>query len=171
MTITDISAAGETRSDGTPRVPDERQRYVTLLADLARILREHPGIPKPDIYTDEIRFAVFGSDAREIIAAARRAIGGTWAKQPRENQYGTYLDYTREWHGFPVRLTTARDEVCRKVVTGTREVTRKVPDPEALAKVPEIEVTETEEISEWVCEPLLAPRTAELADEASKAVA
>jgi hypothetical protein len=48
-----------------------------------------------------------------------------------------------------------RNEVCEKVVTGTREVTKEVPDPEALAAVPKVTVTETVEDVEWRCHPIL----------------
>jgi hypothetical protein len=49
-----------------------------------------------------------------------------------------------------------REEVCERVVTGTETVTKTVPDPEALATVPTVEVTEEVETVEWVCRPLLA---------------
>jgi hypothetical protein len=49
-------------------------------------------------------------------------------------------------------------------VTGTREVTEQVPDPEALAAVPTTTVTRTEDVTEWVCRPLLADAR-ELAEE------
>jgi hypothetical protein len=155
MSITAIPPAGETRSDETPQIPDERQRYVALFADIARIMGEHPEIPRPYFYGANVDFNVFGDGAPAIIAVIRRAIGGKWDKESRETSTGAYLDYVSTWHGFPVTITTSRDEVCRRVVKGTREVTKKVKDPEALAAVPEIEVTETVEDFEWVCEPLL----------------
>jgi hypothetical protein len=162
-------AEGTARAEG--KTGPERANYTALLADLAVLLREHPGIPLPHLqdYGSEIHFNIFGDGAAETIAAARRAIGGKWDKKPRENQHGAYFDFTREWHGWQVILTTSRDEVCRRVATGTREVTTLIPDPEALAKVPQIEHTETEETYEWVCEPVLAPRP--LAETAPKAVA
>jgi len=46
-------------------------------------------------------------------------------------------------------------EVCEKVVLGTREVTKEVLDPEALAAVPKVTVTETVEDVEWRCHPIL----------------
>lgn len=145
-------------STGADQADPRRSDFAAILADLAVILREHPAIPLPSFYSDEIRFLVFGAAAREIIATIRRAIGGTWDKQPRETESGAYLDYATEWHGWLIKVVTGRESVCRKVVKGTRQVTRKIPDPEALAAVPEIEITETEQDIEWVCEPLLAPR-------------
>lgn len=55
-----------------------------------------------------------------------------------------------------VSLVASRAEVCERIVVGTEQVTKTVPDPELLAKVPEIEVTETVEQVEWRCRPLLA---------------
>lgn len=60
-----------------------------------------------------------------------------------------------------------RDEVCERVVTGTETVVKTVPDPDALATVPTVEVTEVVETVEWKCRPLLAAEQAPkpLADE------
>jgi hypothetical protein len=58
-----------------------------------------------------------------------------------------------------VQVLAYRSEVCERVVIGTETVTKTVPDPEALAAVPTIEVTETVEHVEWRCTPLLAPAT------------
>jgi hypothetical protein len=49
-----------------------------------------------------------------------------------------------------------REEVCERIVTGVETVTKTVKDPEALAAVPEIEVTEEVEKVEWRCSPLMA---------------
>ncbi|HET6291734.1 MAG TPA: hypothetical protein VFG33_00115, partial [Kribbella sp.] len=53
-----------------------------------------------------------------------------------------------------VHVGAYRDQVCERVVTGTREVTKTVPDPSVV--VPDVEVTETVEDVEWICGPLLA---------------
>lgn len=56
-----------------------------------------------------------------------------------------------------------REEICERVVTGTEEVTKEVPDPEALAAVPLVTVTEVVEQVEWICRPLLADDPAQVA--------
>jgi hypothetical protein len=66
-----------------------------------------------------------------------------------------------KWGPVTVSAYTNRDEVCERVVTGTEVVTKKVPDPEALALVPEVEVTEEVETFEWRCVPLLAAEAGE----------
>lgn len=49
-----------------------------------------------------------------------------------------------------------RNEVCERVVVGTREVTEEAPDPAAVAALPTTTVTRVEEIVEWRCGSLLA---------------
>ncbi len=168
--MTDILTSAP--ADGTIPVPlDERQRYLALLADLRTLLDEHPEVPYPWVNASagvSLMFCVFSDDALGVIAMLRRLIGGKWDKSPDEN--GKYFNVTGRWHGFEVVISARREVVCRKVVTGTREVTTKVKDPEALAKVPMVEITETVTDYEWVCSPLLAPRPA-AAGEAQKAVA
>lgn len=55
-----------------------------------------------------------------------------------------------------VSAYTARENVCERRVVATREVVKNVPDPEAVAAVPLVEVTETVEDVEWVCGPIFA---------------
>lgn len=94
-------------------------------------------------------------DPREAMAAfirAGKASGATIGKK-----------YNDQWAGVIVRfgpqvaldVYAARDDVCERVVTGTREVTEEVPDPDALAKVPTTTVTKVVEDVEWKCRPLL----------------
>jgi hypothetical protein len=54
-----------------------------------------------------------------------------------------------------VQAYTERSEVCERVVLGTREVVEEVKDPVALAAVPTITQTRTEDIIRWECKPLL----------------
>lgn len=60
------------------------------------------------------------------------------------------------WGRVGIDLNAHREEVCERIVTGTREVTEQVPDPALLAEVPMVQQTRTEEIIEWQCRPLLA---------------
>lgn len=167
MTITDISAAGETRSDGTPRVPDERQRYIDGLLMLAGILKNHPGVPLPyHGHHCEITISEFlcVADPREALAAAARAFPCDWRKGARDD---TYFDLIGQLGGLKIKLTAYRDAVCERVVVGTEDrPVEKVITPAVTETV-----TEPTEIVEWRCGSLLAPRTAELADKAQKAVA
>lgn len=58
--------------------------------------------------------------------------------------------------GLRIHVYAQREQVCQRVVTGTREVTETVPDPEALKAVPQVAVTKVVEDVDWICHPLLA---------------
>lgn len=72
-------------------------------------------------------------------------------------------DIDETWHNLKmmfgslrVNVLAYRNEVCERVVVRTEKVTKKVLDPEALAAVPEVELTEEVDVVEWKCLPLLA---------------
>ena len=109
-----------------------------------------------------------GTEERECLAATARALPCAWRKDVRGGEYAEYFDLYGEIGGLKIKLTAYRDTVCKRVVTGTREVTEVVKDPAKLAEVPEVEVTRTEEVIEWDCGTLLGPRA--IADNAPAAV-
>lgn len=90
-------------------------------------------------------------------AAAR--FGAKVTKDIDDKWHNLYLDFD----GAKAHVLAYRNEVCERVVTGVETVTKTVPDPEALAAVPTVEVTEQVETVEWVCRPLLADDTREVA--------
>lgn len=77
-------------------------------------------------------------------ATATKDIGGQYA--------GAHLSFGC----VGLRPYADREQICRRVVTGTHEITETVPDPDLIAAVPRIERTRIVEDVEWVCEPLLA---------------
>jgi hypothetical protein len=168
MTITDIPAADEDRAgDDTPKVPTERERYIDGLRVLAAVLEKHPEVELPSDGTDiPLAINFWGADARERMAAAARAIPTSWEKKVSDKS--DYFRLIGRLGGLQVELSSYRDAVCKRVVTGTREVTEKVKDPDKLAEVPEIEVKRVVEEVTWDCGSLLAPRP--LAGEASEAI-
>lgn len=85
-------------------------------------------------------------------ATAALGQGAKFTKRVDKDHFSGIVDFGP----FSIEVLADRDEVCERVVTGTETVTKKVKDPEALAAVPEIEVTEEVETVEWVCRPLLA---------------
>lgn len=94
-----------------------------------------------------LNFRIYALSAEEF-ALAVRAIG-KGVKVPNDK----WMKVQRQFGPVMVEAFIDRAMVCRKVVTGTREVTREMPDPEA----PVVTVTETVEDYEWQCdEPLLA---------------
>jgi len=94
-----------------------------------------------------LNFRIYALTAEEF-AQTVRAIG-KGVKVPDDK----WMNVQRQFGPVMVEAFTDRNMVCRKVVTGTREVTKEIPDPDA----PVVTVTETVEDYEWVCdEPLLA---------------
>lgn len=72
---------------------------------------------------------------------------------------GDYAGVILRFGEVGLYVYAGRGEVCERIVTGTREVTKEVPDPKALAEVPKVTVTETVEDVEWKCTPLLAVKS------------
>lgn len=164
MTITTATTAADS-ADAGMREQVKRAGYIDGLRCLADILEDDDAVPLPyhgDGTAITISAFLNAPDPRAALAAAARAFRGmTWRKDVRESEYGDYFDLEGELHGLKLVLTAYRDAVCERVVTGTREVTEMVKDPEALAAVPEVEVTRTVETVEWVCGSVLAPAAQE----------
>lgn len=135
----------------------DRAGYIAGLRALADALDANPTIPLPyDGTRRPMRIFVHDGDVPAVLAAVARTMTGTARKvyDDDDNTYG--FDLVGEIHGLKLEATAPRSEVCERIVVGTREVTREIPDPEALAAVPTTTVTETVEDVEWRCAPLLA---------------
>lgn len=126
------------------------------LRALADFIDANPDLP--DLVTDQRLLTYLIRDQRAVMAAVARA--GAKAGIPVEKSYdeGTYANLSLQFGPIELHVYAQRDQVCERVVTGTREVTKEIPDPKALAAVPTVTVTETEDVVEWVCTPLLADR-------------
>lgn len=128
------------------------------LRSLADMIEAHPEFAGALRYTNlsEINIPVATAEnPRAVIRSFARAgkqFGAEVKKKVTDNWAGVLLIFD------PISLCVyaKREQVCRRVIVGTETVTKKIPDPEALKDVPQIEVTETEEQYEWLCEPLLA---------------
>jgi hypothetical protein len=152
---------------------DERALYIQGMRDLMDALEASPSIPLPyqgraDTIALTFHF-LNGADPRAEMAAAARALPCDFRKEPKDYGDVSYLDLAGAIRGVRIRLVAYRDAVCTRVVTGTREVTRTVQDPEALAQVPEVEITETVEDVTWECGSLLAPAADDAPAEVSAA--
>lgn len=139
-----------------------RQAYIDGLHQIAEFLAEHPEVPLPhlssyvgDTYGPVLTIWLL-REARESMADVARAMGK--AEKWADDRTGEFKIY-RQFAGIKLIASAHRAEVCERVVTGTHEVTREVPDPEALAAVPTVTVTEVVEEVDWVCAPLLKPST------------
>lgn len=142
--------------------PDDRAAYIDGLRQLADVLEAHPEISLP-VSSGTTRFGAMsfpcgsGPDAAQAMAAARRAFGSaSWTKNVTNSDHGNWLNLAGQLAGLHVELYAARDAVCTRRVVGTEE--REV-DVQVTPAVTE-KRTETVEIVEWDCEPILAPRTA-----------
>lgn len=147
----------------TPSLAERRAAYIAGLRALAEVLEARDEVPLPyDGYTSGITLHFLGgTDPRSAMAAVARAIPCTWRKRIMDGKDVSYFELDGELAGLKLTLSALRDSVCERVVTGTREVTKTVKDPEALAKVPEVEITETVEDVRWECRAILAPAKAE----------
>lgn len=99
---------------------------------------------------ESIDLHVHGPEQRDTMRTVRKAIGGLWEKSGVGNQFTISRNWpnTDEENGITVKIGGKRDEVCQKVVTGTKLVDK-----------PEVpyQPARTEEVEEvdWVCGNLL----------------
>lgn len=136
---------------------DQRAAYISGLRKLADWMEQHPEVPLPHTGStgDMLFIGTIFDDHEELARLFANALPRPIAKEVR----GDALDLKASFDGLNVCVILERDAVCRRVVTGTREVTKWVKDPKQLEEIPEVEITETEEIVEWVCGSVLAPST------------
>lgn len=149
-------------SDG----PGEAARaMIEGLLNLAAIVEANPALVDdegPLRYTfDRVLASV---SKREHVAALTRAAvraGVRVTKHQNDTWAGVdiHLSSNAPRYGegqVLLHVYVNREEICERIVTGTREVSEEVPDPEALAAVPKVTVTKTVEDVEWRCHPILA---------------
>lgn len=140
---------------------DTRAAYIAGLRRIADALEADPDVAMPfSGNAGGTPFYVFiheGSGSREQVAAWARLLdsGARKVYDDESNAFGFELH--GQVAGVQVKVCAARDLVCTRRVVGTREVVEQVADPEALAAVPTVTVTRTEDVVEWDCSPLLAP--------------
>jgi hypothetical protein len=160
--MTVLQASDITTDQPADAAQELADRIADNLTDLAGFIRDNPQLAEHLRYSTldgEISISICGDgDERAILAAfatAASRAGRTVTKDPGKQYFGIKIPFGR----LNLSVFGYRDQVCERVVTGVETVTREVPDPEALAAVPTVEVTETVEQVEWRCGPLLAERT------------
>lgn len=136
-----------------------RVSITAALREAADLLDQHPEIRQPYLTTSvsgrahlawflpiEIRTDDEQRDAaRDLLSALR----GHWKKAPGS---GDAFNFVQSRGLLDLTVQVDRPAVCERVVVGTETVT--VPAVEAVEARPER--TETREIVEWRCQPLLA---------------
>lgn len=139
-----------------------REDRIASIHQFADWLEAHPEVPIPYelggcsgtgnvlIMTHDL------PDPKAVIADVARALPGKVTKETYGEGSRAQLKLTGSVGHIKIEAIADRGLVCERVVTGTREVTEEVPDPDKLAEVPTISVTTTVEDVEWRCAPLLA---------------
>lgn len=135
---------------------------AAALRQLADMLDEHPELCGDVDYM--LRSSLLAmplhnpevTDQRQRLALWARAARRHGATATTKDVSDDTFEVVVAWgDALRIRVLASRDEVCERVVVGTEEVTRQVPDPEA-PPAPLVEITETVEHVEWRCHPLLA---------------
>lgn len=165
----------ETADPEVIAVPDpDRVAYTQGLREIADWLDAHPEVRLPYIGRSipgcelpalpiYLRTPSAWEDVPSVraqMATVARAMGSA-AKSPGLVD-GTFIVW-RSFAGLAVFAQAERDEVCERIVVGTKEVTEEIPDPEVLKSVPKVTVTKTVEEVEWRCGSLLSPEPKQLA--------
>jgi len=114
------------------------------LRQLADFLDGNPALAQrahiPTVYLIAVDATEFKSN-NELLGAFTKSSTDNW------------LNATKTFGSISVQSTIRHENICEKVVTGTRKVTQYVPaDPDYVA--PEYVAVEVEEdVTEWVCPP------------------
>jgi len=87
----------------------------------------------------------YSNDAAEL--ATHALLLGSAEKSGSDEWYSV----VKRFGAHRIEVYGQRDDVCERIVVGTRDVEKMVVDPDA----PLVTVTVTEEIVEWVCPPSL----------------
>lgn len=140
---------------------DEKPLHVQQaegLRALAAFVEANPELAERLAYSlGNMSEPVYGDDSAAVMGQFARAVARGRVENHKDGSSDKFFRLTLCFSdAVRLSLATSREEVCERVVVGTEQVTKTVPDPELLAKVPEIEVTETIEQVEWRCRPLLA---------------
>lgn len=123
-----------------------RDAIAAGYTELAEWADRHPEVNLTPTTTVVYAFA----STRETFNAWTRALAdGAGLAGVTKSINPSYATAVRRFGSIKVQVTIARNEVCERVVTGTRQV--QVPDPEVVAAAPL--VTVDEDIVEWRCPP------------------
>lgn len=98
----------------------------------------------------------------QIAAAVDLFPGAVWEKNdPTAGSYNeSYYELKAKWDDVTITIVTDRGSVCERVVVLEHDVTEEVPDPEQVAKIPLVKVTQKKQVVEWQCNAALAEKTA-----------
>lgn len=132
----------------------DRDNFILGLRQLADFLGTHPECPIP--WSTTLYKTVEGSEVRKVARALR-----SFKKEYQGNDF----HMTKKFGSIELSYYTNRENVCRKVTIGTREVPEMIiaakPEQFIPASEEQIIPAHTEEITRWVCSEsaLLEPET------------
>lgn len=132
-----------------------REEQIAALRGVIDWLEAHPEVPMPIAFDGSLYARDYGGftwhvqgDQKAGLATIARALPGPVQKDAASN--GQFYLVGRV-AGIRMLAIANRDEVCQRVVVGTREVEEEVPAPGA----PTVTVTHVVEDVEWRCGSLL----------------
>jgi len=134
-------------------------RQAESLRALADMIEANPQLAEEISYGlgNSISVPIVDGDQKAKLAAFAKATTKAGAKVTKHaTGGGNYFGIKATLGEVTLDVWASRDQVCERIVTGTKEVTEEVLDPEALAAVPRVAVTKTVEEVEWRCTSLLA---------------
>lgn len=156
-----------TTTDTVQQNTDRAAALAAGLRELANMIEKNPALLDISAIRYVFDRALVSVDTREDVSALARAGARSGAKVTK-HVGSKYAGVDIAFGSASLHVYADRDEVCERIVIGTREVTEEVPDPEALAAVPKVAVTKIVEDVEWRCSSFLAPEPS--ADELPAAV-
>lgn len=134
---------GEILMTTEARNSDLAANLVSGLRDLANFIAANPDLAEGFRYdlTDSGINVHLSHDedkaaAQATYAKAAARYGATVTKDVNDQFHNVTLTFAG---GLKADVLAYRNEVCERVVTGTETVTKSVPDPKALAAVPDVE--------------------------------
>ena len=126
----------------------EQANYIQGLREIAKFYEDHPETPLP--YEGNIcPFTIFDASVQHIAAAAKAF--GKADKIYGEDHFELVKTFPS---GIVLRFWTSRENVCEKVVVGTKLVP-EVHLPAVPAKDAYTIPAKTEEVVEWRCKPIM----------------
>lgn len=119
----------------------ERIAWLNGIRQMADFLEQHPDVPLP---SDHQPVYIWGTDAKRQLAAAALALGDA-----EKEADASFFSLVRRFGPIVYTVKACRENVCERVVVGTKTITTQVP-PEGVEM---LTVTSEEEIVEWRCPP------------------
>ena len=147
-----MSTADNTDAHGvdieTTGLTAAQARFVAGLRELADLIERAPAVAGPCPSYQHNLFAESG----ESMAGLAKAIGGRWDKVTVGDYFVLRRRIAGDWFsGVTVEINGRHEQVCERVVTGTRTV--EIPDPEVVASAPKVRIEE--DVIEWRCPDVL----------------